>query len=91
MTQINVSPTAKRDIRQPLLRDTVMLASWSCVAVDPPNAKPGTISNQVITAGFTQARLSKLTLGVRYLLNCHIVGSSGQEYDSYATVTCLQQ
>lgn len=44
------------------------------------------IGSPVLNLSTVKARISGGTVGVSYLINCHIVGLSGQEYDVYFSV-----
>jgi hypothetical protein len=76
MKAFTQDPGEKLDYRQTVSGDTVASATWT---ISP--ATGVTLDNQADAAGYTMIRVSGLTLATKYTLTCHIVGTSGQEYE----------
>lgn len=67
----------------PSNNDTVSSATWSITPLGP------TISVPANTSTASTIVLSNLSAPTVYILNCHFVGGSGQQYDGYLQITAV--
>jgi hypothetical protein len=74
-------PNEKRLYQQTVNGDTISSATWTIA----PSAGV-TLTPQTPVVSRASVLVYGLQLGVSYLLSCHIVGATGQEYDSSAQI-----
>lgn len=72
----------KRLYQQSVTGDTVNSATWTLEAVDPDTSPSPTVGLPSNSSGTTTVMISGLKAGTTYKGIVHIVGASGQEYES---------
>lgn len=75
-------PREKVDYKQPITGDTISSATWSIEPAGP------TVVERATADDYTICRLSGLRDGVEYILRCHLICTSGQEFEPFARVKC---
>lgn len=67
----------------PSNHDTIVSATWGITPTGPTIGTPTTGSTT------SAAMISNLTAPIVYVVNVHIVGASGQQYDGYLEINAV--
>lgn len=70
-------------VLNPANNDTVSTATWSITPAGP------TIGAAVTTTTGSTVLISNLTAPTVYIVNCHFVSGSGQQYDGYLEINAV--